>query len=206
MQNPDLKFWIILVGQLTGFLLIWFISYFLSTDPSSPYSSQISSIKQAMENALLLVFIVTCVGVILYCWHFKRKPDAVEKRLFWLAIGFAFIDLIGLELAVISQGGLSHTVLIPLFFLVPTFVILLRLPNVGNACPILLIAFVALLVVTAFVISHWEFQEVIGLQINPLSTVAKSEFNVALLIASLYSLLIPIAEALYLGLSESKST
>ena len=121
MKDVIMRFWAVIVGQAMGILFIIGVAGIL------PYvmfnwDKYRDKQKDAQFGLKIVVAAASCTFVVLAILFFrampikdKVTPEYVELAIRWL-IG---VDLFCLSFIVCQQGGLTRSVFLPVFFLIP---------------------------------------------------------------------------------------
>ena len=150
---------------------------------------------------LLLALLVFAAGII-YKIFYSITNQGVRITIWLMAV----VDVVILTSAVIQQGGLSKSVFVPMYFLIPTVVILLEHDDLRDMTPFSVWLWIALLIVPIVMalyftstVSTYQLKEFaalgIGLKVLSLGGVVQPKsLERALVVVSSYSLLVPILE------------
>ena len=206
--TAESRFWAIIIGQLVGVLFFFaagivpFIRYGQLPDQNTRHD-----IKVGLTVITILGGIVFLALVIGLCWLLclaKRSGEHSDKHVDYLLWAFVFVDLVGLLFAVYQQGGLSRSMFLPVFFLIPAAYLAVVNPSRINTTYYVIFSIAGCLVIS-FLASYYNVTKLPLLQIKvtDLSTLYRKGHNVALLIVCGVSLGIP---ALQLWIKEWLAT
>ena len=175
----------------------------------------------AITSELQFNFLIVLAGAILvaaaagfYVGVCKPSARGILIMIWFMAIS----DVAILTLAVIQQGGLSRSIFVPIFFLIPTVVILLthddfksmRLPVCVGCGFILLAPIVWGLYISSSIsanaVSEYEIFHFQLKIVNIHDAVQKESVENALYWVSFYSLIVPVLEIIMLRQKENPET
>ncbi len=191
------------VGLLVVVMLI-----LTSEETGNPVTPAMSAVHKNFLIILFLAFVVWVVGMIAaYCIQ-------QSQLIIW---GMGVADVVILMLAVIQQGGLSKSVFVPMFFLIPTVLILLEHDNLkqmyrgkASLCIALIIVPIGAALHQAYTVSmegmtQYNFLYVYNVNVVNISQVIGwRPLENALFLVSLFSLLVPVAEILMVRMRGSQ--
>lgn len=143
--TAESRFWAVSAGQGCGTLLLLvvvgvsFLAYGKIKDENTR-----SEIWWGLKMILLVFLAVLVAGlggfVKVFCIA-KESGQFDHKIVDYMLWFFVAIDLLGLLFIVCQQGGLSHSMFLPVFFLIPTAYLAVVNPSKINSTYILLSAF-----------------------------------------------------------------
>ena len=228
MEKIDaVRAWVPVGAQVFAIaLLFWVMNTLTSGDAGSPMNPEMGKVKDnffiiqscaliiAVVGVLVAIFVVPYVpkkSSIPLPFSSNRSPITFSPSqllitlMIWL-MGLA--DVVVLMLAVIQQGGLSRSVFVPMFFLIPTVVILLEHDHIRNMknrgsvlfFAVLLPASIGVALYAAYTVSmesmtQYNFLDVYNVNVVNISQVIGPQpLEDALFLVSLFSLIVPVAE------------
>lgn len=198
------RLWAVSIGQLLGVLLVFsvgilpFIKY-----GNLPDKTHRDEVNYGLNMIILTGLVVLILSVIAFTVLVIKSKQAQEYRhehidcMLWF---FVAIDLLGLTFIVCQQGGLSRSMALPAFFLIPAAYLAVVNPSKISSTYLLLI-FIGGCVFISFLASYGNISKIplLPIKVTDLSSLYPKGHNMALLIVCLASLIIP---ALQLGILE----
>lgn len=205
--TAGIRFLAIVVGQLLGASLVYFVG-------TSPFIGGVSKRKEEIHKDIdsglnmikitaYVVFAALVIGGGLVLFLSKKYGECKHEHIDTLLYVFIGIDLLCLLFIVCQQGGLSHSMFLPVFFLFPAAYLAVVHPSKINTTYYLLgVIGVCIFIsfwVSRYRVSHSNFTKlpVLRVMITDFSTLYPTGHSFGLFIISLISIAIP---ALQLGI------
>jgi len=190
------RFWAITLGQLFGVLQLFavvtlaFTAYGQLPDQTLRNEINLGLKMIKITGGVALVALLLGSGYLLYLY--KQSGEFKHEHIDLLLWAFVVIDLLCLLFVVCQQGGLSRSMALPVFFLIPAAYLAVVNPSRINTTYYLL-AFIAVCVVISFLVSYFGVTKlpILAIKVTDLSTLYPTGHNWALLIVCVMALLIP---------------
>lgn len=185
----------ILAGQVAGWMLLMSMVLF-------PFTGR--DVDDTKKNALnyglkIIKIIIATIGILSLGFFFfmYRKIGSLNEfkdthidQVLW---AFVIIDLFCLLVLVCQQGGLAHSMFLPIFFLIPSAFIIVVNPSNKLPSTFALLCIVLGCIVFSFRVSHNKERQspLFRLRIVNFSKICHKGYNWAFLITSVASIAIP---------------
>jgi hypothetical protein len=191
------RFTAIITGQLLGVLLIFLIGIF-PFQFGTAVADGLNLVRWAIGVTLLLTFIGWALK-----GYFSKKPGGLTHGrvsvILWL---FVLVDLVGLLFLVCQEQGLTKSMFVPAFFLIPAAYMAVEEPQ-RIARTYLLMGMLSVCIVVSYLVSREAADNpmyvlpLLDVQTTDFTSVAQ-EHNTALLIVSIASVVIPTLQVNYI--------
>jgi len=134
------------------------------------------------------------VGFIIVFLNAKQPGVIEEKSVDRMLILFICVDLLGLLFIVCQQGGLSRSMFLPVFFLIPAAYLAVVNPSKMNSAYVIIFS-VALCVIISFPISYFKLDKlkllIFRIKITDFDELYPKAYNWGFLVVCGASLLVP---------------
>ena len=198
--TPLSRFVAINVGQLSGVLLFFSVVFaFIGTGgpESEIHRSDINFVLKVIGIAGGFVFLALLVGLCVVLFLVRQSGEFKHEHVDGLLWAFVIVDLIVLLFTVSQQGGLSRSMFVPVFFLIPAaYLAVVRESKISTTY--YLLAVIGVCVFISFWVSHYRashsnFTELplLSVKITDFYRLDPDGYNWAFFIVCGVSLLIP---------------